>query len=58
MLPEVWKREICDGLDSVFVARTLAERGMLKCNEIGKLQSVVWVQSKARRVYALTAEIL
>ena len=27
--PETWKSEICAGLDAGFVARTLAERGML-----------------------------
>jgi putative DNA primase/helicase len=27
--PEVWKMEICNGLDATLVARTLAERGML-----------------------------
>ena len=28
--PQVWKSEICAGLDPVMVARTLAERGMLR----------------------------
>jgi hypothetical protein len=28
--PQVWKAEICNGLDSTMVARTLAERGMLQ----------------------------
>ncbi len=27
--PEVWKAEICNGLDATLVARTLSERGML-----------------------------
>ena len=27
--PEIWKSEICQGLDPKFVARTLAERGMI-----------------------------
>jgi hypothetical protein len=28
--PEVWKTEICNGLDATLVARTLSERGMLQ----------------------------
>jgi uncharacterized protein (DUF927 family) len=30
VLPECWKAEVCAGLDPQFVARTLAERGMLR----------------------------
>ena len=28
--PEIWKAEVCAGLDAKFVARVLAERGMLE----------------------------
>ena len=30
VLPEVWRAEICAGQDAQFVARALAERGMLR----------------------------
>jgi uncharacterized protein (DUF927 family) len=38
VLPEVWRSEVCQGLDATSVARTLAERGMLKARKGGKLQ--------------------
>lgn len=37
VLPESWRSEICAGLDAGFVARTLADRGMLRKGSDGKL---------------------
>ena len=56
--PEIWRSEICNGLDAIFVARSLAERGMLATQPSVDLQSVVRVQGTAKRAYVLTAEIL
>jgi putative DNA primase/helicase len=56
--PEIWRSEICNGLDAIFVARSLAERGLLARQPSGDLQSVVRVQGTAKRAYVLTAEIL
>lgn len=38
VLPEVWRGEVCAGLDAVMVAKTLAGRGMLIVGEDSKLQ--------------------
>ncbi len=38
-LPEVWKSEVCAGLDPTAVAKTLEKRGMLKPGSGGKLQN-------------------
>jgi uncharacterized protein (DUF927 family) len=38
ILPQVWRTEVCEGLDSQAVARFLADRGMLKPRSGGKLQ--------------------
>ena len=54
--PETWKFEICQGLDPIVVARTLAERKMRKRAPDG-YQSVVKIEGTARRVYVLTARI-
>jgi putative DNA primase/helicase len=56
--PEIWRSEICNGLDAIFVARSLADRGLLATQPSGDLQSVVRVQGTAKRAYVLTAEIL
>jgi putative DNA primase/helicase len=37
VLPESWKAELCAGLDAGFVARVLADRGMLRKGSDGKL---------------------
>jgi putative DNA primase/helicase len=55
--PEVWKSEICAGLDSTFVARTLAERGMLRRGS-DKFATVVKIFGQSKRVYVLTAAII
>jgi putative DNA primase/helicase len=55
---EVWKSEICQGLDPKFVAKTLCDRGMLLRPRDG-FQSVKRIRGgKPTRVYILTADIL
>jgi uncharacterized protein (DUF927 family) len=54
--PEVWKSEICAGLDSTMVARTLAERGMLLRAGDG-FQPVRKIAGANKRVYILTPAI-
>jgi putative DNA primase/helicase len=54
--PETWKSEVCQGLDPLVVARTLAERRMLKRAKDG-FQSVVKIEGTAKRVYVITARI-
>ena len=54
--PEVWKSEICKGLDATMVARTLAERGMLRLASDG-FQPVRKIDGANKRVYVLTAKI-
>ena len=54
--PEVWKSEICAGLDSTMVARTLSERGMLRRAGDG-FQPVRKIDGANKRVYAVTAKI-
>jgi putative DNA primase/helicase len=56
--PEIWRSEICNGLDAIFVARSLAARGMLATQPSGELQSVAKIQGTPRRAYVLTAKIL
>lgn len=54
--PEIWKTEICFGLDPKFVARTLGERGMLE--EAGDgWQPVKTINGRNTRVYVVTSAI-
>src|SRR5690606_24564156 len=39
VFPQVWRGEVCAGLDPVTVAKTLAARGVLKPGSGGKLQN-------------------
>jgi hypothetical protein len=55
--PESWKAEICQGLDATFVARTLAERGLLHRIGDGFL-AVRKIGGGNRRVYVIGARIL
>jgi uncharacterized protein (DUF927 family) len=55
--PEVWKSEICNGLDSTMVARTLARRGMLRRGP-DQFAAVVKVGGLAKRVFVLTSAII
>jgi putative DNA primase/helicase len=54
--PEVWKAEICNGLDSTMVARTLAERGKLR-RALDKFARVERIAGQSKRVYVVTANI-
>jgi uncharacterized protein (DUF927 family) len=57
--PESWKAEICAGLEAQFVARVLADRGMLRRQGGNVLQCVVNIGGNQRvRAYVLTAAIL
>ena len=53
---EVWKAEICAGLDPKFVARTLTERGMLERTGDG-FQPVRKISGANKRVYVINASI-
>jgi uncharacterized protein (DUF927 family) len=55
--PQVWKAEICVGLDPTFVARVLAERGFLRHAADG-YQAVVKIAGQSKRVYALLPDII
>jgi putative DNA primase/helicase len=57
VLPEMWKSEICSGMDATAVARFLVEAGMMKRVE-GSFQSVRKIAGANRRVYVLTSAIL
>jgi putative DNA primase/helicase len=54
--PEVWKTEICNGLDATLVARTLSERGMLQRAGDG-FQPVRKIGGANKRVCIVTANI-
>ena len=56
--PQVWKAEICNGLDATMVARTLAERGMLRRQGGDTLQCNVKINGQAQRAYVLTPHII
>jgi uncharacterized protein (DUF927 family) len=60
VLPEVWRGEVCAGLDATLVAKTLAGRGMLKPGSGGKPQNFQRVPgfSNPVRCYVVTASIL
>ncbi|MDD2869742.1 DUF927 domain-containing protein [Neomegalonema sp.] len=60
VLPEVWKTEICQGMDSMRVAKVLAEHGLLKTDGQGKFQTLhrVLGSSGPIRCYALLPGIL
>jgi uncharacterized protein (DUF927 family) len=58
VLPEVWRAEICAGQDAQFVARVLADLGILRTQQAGKLQSTVRVGGHTLRAYVVTATIL
>jgi hypothetical protein len=59
VLPETWRTEICNGLDPVAVAKTLAKRGMMSCPKTGKhLSRQIRIDGRIDRVYVITAAIL
>ena len=56
VLREVWRQEICAGHDAQFVARVLADAGMLRTQSEG-LQCKVRVGNATHRAYVVTAAI-
>jgi uncharacterized protein (DUF927 family) len=56
IFPEVWRAEICVGHDAQFVARVLADAGMLRRQAEG-LQCKVRVGNATHRCYVVTAAI-
>ena len=54
--PEVWRAELCAGLDSKSVARELAKRGMLERGNDGNLR-VEKIAGTSKRVYVVTPRI-
>lgn len=56
--PQVWKAEICAGLDPTMVARVLAERGMLRRQDGRNLQCNVKIDGASKRAYVLLSQIL
>jgi hypothetical protein len=57
VLPEVWKLEVCVGLDPKLVAHALADRSMLVRERDGH-QKVQWIDNRPIRTYTVTANIL
>ena len=56
--PETWKAEVALGHDAQFVARVLADRGMLTRGNDGGLTRVWKIHGKSMRVYVVKASIL
>ena len=54
---ETWKSEICGGLDPKFVARTLADAGMLERASDGN-QQVRKIGGVNKRVFVIKAEVI
>ena len=59
-LPEVWKTEVCAGLDPTGAARALREAGLLIPGDGRNLQRKEWVPSEncSPRLYAVSGAIL
>ena len=58
VLPEVWRVEVCAGIDAQFAARTFFDREMLRRQGNGTFQCTVKIEGIAKRAYVLTAAIL
>lgn len=58
IFPEIWKTEVCNGLDPVYVARTLAAKGMLRRQNGRDLTCVVAIGQRRPRAYVVTSRIL
>ncbi len=56
--PEVWRVEVCAGIDATMAARTLCGRAMLRRQSASTFQCSVKVEGIAKRAYVLTADIL
>jgi hypothetical protein len=57
ILPEVWKSEVCAGLEPVAVAKALADHGMLAKASDG-YQKNHRIDGRQTRLYTITARIL
>jgi uncharacterized protein (DUF927 family) len=61
VFPEMWRAEVCSGLDPTFVAKILVEQGMLERGEDRNLAKVVKIKNfaggKAKRFYVLTPRL-
>jgi putative DNA primase/helicase len=57
ILPEVWRHEVCDGLDATATARILAARGFLKPDRQGKFARAERTPEGSMRVYVITEAI-
>ena len=58
ILPSVWKDEVCKGLSAVRVAQVLRDKGFLKTDNDGKLQSKIMVDRGRVRCYCVRSTIL
>jgi hypothetical protein len=60
ILPEVFKTEVCAGLDPKLVAKVLADRGMLArgSDEYQKTHRIQGDQGKVLKLYTITPAIL
>jgi len=60
ILPQVWKEQICKGLDGHAVAKILAEHGMLVCgnDRESRYTKPVKIEGRAQRVYVVLPTIL
>ncbi len=60
VLPEVWRGEVCAGMDAVTVAKALASRNLLAAGEGNKLQKNTRLPgfSSSVRCYVITSSIL
>jgi putative DNA primase/helicase len=56
ILPEVWKQDVCAGLDPKFVASVLADRGALARGSDGNVR-VERIAGTTKRVYVITPQI-
>lgn len=57
VLPEMWKTEVCQGLDPVGTARLLAEREIIRRSSEGKFQRTERTPGGSTRVYVVTAAV-
>jgi phage/plasmid primase-like uncharacterized protein/uncharacterized protein (DUF927 family) len=56
ILPTTWSSEICNGLDSKFVAKALDAKGMIR-RQADKMQCVVKIAGSTCRAYVVTSKI-
>jgi hypothetical protein len=57
--PEVWKAEVCQGLNADLVARAIKEQGWLDCDHSHLTKKVrVPKLDKAQRLYCVSSDIL